>query len=139
VSKPKIFSKTFLTTVGSIQVLERTLSYIKDEFDSNSGFKSDFTQYVSRINRDTLLSRPLRDDALSVLAFCRGEKDISGIEILALIYAERNMYYHNGETAKMGMGYANRQKLISKYREALLDHMLLLATYIIDEQIEKAK
>ena len=139
VSKAKIYTQTFLTTVGSMQILGNALVWIKSEYDNSNRFKKDITQYISRIEQDSQLSEKLKNDATSVLKHLSGEKTISGIELLSLIYAERYMYYHNGETAKMGMAYSNRKKLITKYREILFEHMLKLAIYIIDEQIDEAK
>lgn len=139
VSKAKIYTQTFLTTVGSMQTLENALDWIKSEYSNSSRFKKDITQYISRIEQDSQLSEKLKEDAKSVLKHLSGEKTISGIELLSLIYAERNMYYHNGETAKMGMAYSNRKKLITKYREILFEHMLKLAIHIVDEQIDETK
>ncbi|HUW26200.1 MAG TPA: hypothetical protein VMW07_06700 [Gallionella sp.] len=138
-SKSKIYSQAFLTTVGSMPVFFDTLSWLKSEFAKKNTFERDFELYVRRIEEDAHLSGPLKDDALSVLAYLKGEKTISGIELISLIYAERNMYYHNGETAKMGMTYQNRKLLIGKYRDTLVLHMLKLAIFVIDEQISNCK
>lgn len=136
VSKSKIYSQAFLSRVGSMQTLKETLIWLKSEYSEKSGFKKDFKQYIARISNDSKLSKTLTDDAKNVLAHLDDEKTISGIELLSLIYSERNMYYHNGETAKMGMSYTNRKHLIRKYRETLLTHTLILAIHIIDEQIQ---
>ena len=139
VSKSKIYTKAFLTTVGSMQTLESALTWIKSEYDKSNRFNKDISQYISRIEQDSQLSSKLKEDAKSLLDHLNNMKTISGYELLSIIYAERNMYYHNGETAKMGMAYSNRKKLINKYREILFEHMLKLAIHIIDEQIDKAK
>jgi len=138
-SKPKIYSQTFLTSVGSTQTLGEALAWLKLEYAGHGPFKNDFKIYLGRIEQDSQLSPKIKGDAISILKHLDDEKIVSGIELLSLIYAERNMYYHNGETAKMGMAYSNRKKLISKYREVLVEHMLRLAIFIIDEQVDKSK
>ena len=137
--KSKIYSQVFLKSVGSMEILEETLNWLKSKYDENNRFKTDFVQYIARINNDPELGKIIKDDAKNVLACLKNKKSISGIEILSLIYAERNMYYHNGETAKMGMAYSNRMPLIRKYRESLTAHTLKLAIFMIGEQIEENK
>jgi hypothetical protein len=137
VSKSKTYSQSFLKQIGSISILEGALNWLKSEYENKDQFRTDFIQYIKRIENDPDLSKSLKDDANCVLAHLKNEKSISGIEILSLIYAERNMYYHNGETAKMGMAYSNRIRLIDKYRESLTTHMLNLANFLIAEQICK--
>lgn len=139
VSKSKIYTQAFLTAVGSMQTLKDALSWLNSEYANNGRFKKDLAQYITRLRQDSHLTKTLKEDAKDLLSHLNGEKTVSGIELLSLIYAERNMYYHNGETAKMGMAYSNRKKLITKYRETLIEHILKLAIHIIDEQIDKNK
>lgn len=47
------------------------------------------------------------------------------------------MYYHNGETAKMGMRYGNRQFLIGSLITGFYKHVLLLVTKIIDKEYDE--
>ncbi len=137
VIKSKIYSKKFLETVGSLKTLKVTVDKLKIEYNRNVKFKSDINQYISRIENDNRIKSTLTEDSKNVLAYFKEEKSISGIEILSLIYAERNMYYHNGETAKMGMTYTNRKKLINQYLECLSIHTLKLINYILDEEIKE--
>lgn len=137
--KSKIYSQAFLTAVGSMAVLFDTLTWLKSEFEKKNNFKRDFELYVCRIEEDAHLSKSLKDDASRVLAYLKGKESISGIELISLIYAERNMYYHNGETAKIGMTYQNRKLLVEKYRDTLILHTLKLAIYVIDEHINNCK
>ncbi|MFC1720113.1 hypothetical protein ACFL00_03120 [Pseudomonadota bacterium] len=137
VSKSRIYTQTFLKTVGSMQTLSGLLEWLNSEYDSNNHFKRDFEQYINRIEQSSKAT--IKADASSVLAHLHGEKSISGIELLSLIYAERNLYYHNGETAKMGMSYSNRKKLLHYYQETLTEHSLRLANHVIDEQIQQSQ
>ena len=133
--KSKIFTQTFLKIIGSLSILEQAINEIKTNYQVDK-FKKDFNTYIDKVKDDARLSKTLKEDAESIRMYAKNEKDISGIEILSLIYAERNMYYHNGETAKMGMSYSNRKKLISIYKKALLQHTLTVANAIITEQTE---
>ncbi|MEM5871733.1 MAG: hypothetical protein QW051_02560 [Candidatus Aenigmatarchaeota archaeon] len=108
----KAYSQTLLNEVGSLTILKNTLDELKKKYDSNKNFKSDFKQLIKRIEDDDRIRPNLTESCKSIVEYFEGNKTISGIEMIALIYAERNMYYHNGETAKMGMRYGNRQFLI---------------------------
>lgn len=139
VSKSKIYSQKYLREVGSLENLESVLVNIRESYKRSRTFKEDFENYLDRIEHDQKLSKTLKEDASSIRKFAASQKEISGIEILSLIYAERNMYYHNGETAKMGMRYSNRKKLISWYKEALLVHTLKVVNNVILERIEATR
>jgi hypothetical protein len=137
VSKSKIYTQTYLKEVGSLPVLEATAKAIFALYKSSHTFKEDLNQYIARLESDEKLSKSIKEDASSVREYVKEEKNpISGIEVLSLIYAERNMYYHNGETAKMGMRYSNRKQLIIWYKEVLLDNILKVANAVIAERIE---
>ena len=131
----KVYSQTFLNQIGSLSLLKTKLDSIKDLYESNNIFKNDFAQLIQRIDDDDRIRPKLKAACNSVLEYFDNKKSISGIEIIALIYAERNMYYHNGETAKMGMSYTNRQRLINIYQDCLENHILILSTYIMQEEI----
>ncbi len=139
VSKSRIYTQAFLKQVDSLPTLRKALENIKESYKKSSTFREDFDNYINKIEGDDKLSKTLKEDAANIIKFVKQEKDISGIEILSLIYAERNMYYHNGETAKMGMRYSNRKKLVSWYKETLLEQTLKVANAVIIEQIEANK
>lgn len=135
VGKSKMYSQKTLKSVQSMELLESVLNQIQSEFNRDKRFRCDFEQYIERLVNEPEIKGVLTQDAKNVLAHLRQEKSISGIEVLSLIYAERNMYNHNGETAKMGMTYSNRKKLLSVYGECLTSHTLRLATQMIENQI----
>lgn len=139
VSKSKIYSQAYLKQVGSLSVLANTMKSIKESYKKSNTFRDDFESYIKRIEEDGKLSKTLKNDAESIREYTKEEKDISGIELLSLIYAERNMYYHNGETAKMGMRYSNRKKLILLLKTALLEQTLMVANSVIIERIRACK
>lgn len=135
----KAYSQTFLTEVGSLTSLKDTLDQLKTKYTTNKNFKSDFEKLVKRIEDDDRIRSNLTESCKNIIEYFEGNKNISGIEIIALIYAERNMYYHNGETAKMGMRYGNRQFLIKNLTTSFYKHILLLATTIIDKEYDENK
>jgi len=138
-NKAKIYSQTLLKEIGSLTVLKQATDDLKSNYVNRDGFKNDFDQYIKRIEDDTRIKNTLTEDAISIKEHMKNENAISGIEILSLIYSERNMYYHNGETAKMGMRYSNRKLLIDTYKTCLINHTLMVINYIVDAEIENNK
>jgi hypothetical protein len=136
-AKSRIYSKEILENSGALAALKEALVWLRDEYTRDSRMRKSLNDYFGRINNDVLLGKTIKDDAKSISEFLRGLKDISGVELISLFYAERNLYYHNGESAKMGMNYRDRKKLISKYRDVLLDNLLMISVFIMDEQIAK--
>jgi hypothetical protein len=135
----KAYSQTFLTEAGSLSILKQTLDTLKIKYNSDANFKADFGQYIKKIEDDERIRTKLTESCKSTIEYFDGQKSISGIEILALIYAERNMYYHNGETAKMGMRYSNRQYLINQFTDCFYRHILLLTSKILEKEIGENK
>lgn len=135
----KAYSQNFLTEVGSLTILKDTLDQLKTKFNVDNNFKSDIKQLIKRIEDDVRIRPNLTESCKNIVEFFEGNKSVSGIETIALIYAERNMYYHNGETAKMGMRYKNRQLLISTLTTCFYKHILLLTTVIIDKEYDENK
>ena len=135
----KVYSQTFLTEVGSLDILKQTLDILKTKYINDNNFKADFEQYIKRIEDDDRIKAKLTESCKNTLEYFEGQKSISGIEILALIYAERNMYYHNGETAKMGMRYTNRQYLINQFTDCFYRHILMLTSKILEKEFDENK
>jgi hypothetical protein len=132
--KSRIYSKEFLEKTGSMISLENGLAWLREEYSSDSKTRESIRCYLDRIVLDSELGKTIKEDAKSISDHLSGAKSISGIELLSLIYDERNLYYHNGESAKMGMRYGDRKKLISKYREVIIESMIKIAVCIMDEQ-----
>jgi len=133
----KVYSQKFLTEVGSLTILKQALDNFKDKYNTDINFKNDFKQYIKRIEDDDRIKAKLTESCKSTIEYFDGVKSISGIEIIALIYAERNMYYHNGETAKMGMRYTNRQYLINGFIDCFYRHTLMLTSKILEKEIDE--
>ena len=128
----RAYSQMFLMEIGTLSIFRNNLEELRLKYSTEKNFKKDFVQLINRIQEDDRIKPRLSSDCKVIMNFFEGGKDISGIEIIALIYAERNMYYHNGETAKMGMNYGNRQFLIRSLTTSFYKHMLILAKSIID-------
>jgi hypothetical protein len=135
----KTYSQTFLNEVQSLPLLKQTLDDLKLKYSNENNFKDDFKELIRRIERDDRIRLKLTESCKNILEYFEGNKTISGIEIIALIYAERNMYYHNGETAKMGMRYGNRQFLIKTLTNSFYKHILLLTTKILEKEYDENK
>ena len=133
----RAYSQMFLMEIGTLSIFRNNLEELRLKYLTEKNFKKDFVQLINRIQEDDRIKSRLSSDCKVIMNFFEGGKDISGIEIIALIYAERNMYYHNGETAKMGMNYRNRQFLIRSLTNSFHKHMLILAKSIIDIEYNK--
>ena len=114
-------------------ILKDTLDQLKTKYNTDNNFKNDFKNLIKKkIEDDNRIRQNLKESCKNIVEYFEGKKSISGIETIALIYAERNMYYHNGEDARMGMKkYKNRQFLIRTLTTGFYKHILLLATMII--------
>lgn len=137
VTKSRIYSQAFLADAGCLERLAQAANSIKQNYQTIGTYRKDFDIYSARLAQDPHLKATLKSDAASMLGFAKGERPVSGIEILSLIYAERNMYFHNGETAKLGMRYCNRRDLLTDYKDTLLDVILGLAYHVVTAQIEQ--
>lgn len=135
----KAYSPTFLLEIGCLSILKETLDLIKEKYNSDNSFKNDFIELINRIKDDTKISRNLKMSCEIITKYFNGIGSISGIETIALIYAERNMYFHNGETAKMGMKYGNRKFLIDSLLTCLYQHTLLLTIKILELEYPEGK
>lgn len=135
----KMYTQKFLHEVGSLSTLEFTLKSLKDKYSSNQRFRSCFDNYIKTINDETKISGNLKSSCNKILENFKDEKDISGIEIIALVYAERNMYYHNGETAQMGMRIGNRLKFLTELVDCFILHILKITINILEKEIEESQ
>lgn len=106
---------------------------LKDLYVSDEIFKQNFDEYIRRIQQG--VSPKLAESCSRIIEFFNGEIELSGYELFALIYAERNLFYHNGESAKLGMNYNRRKMLLSKYYEYFSMSMIKLAKFTIKQQI----
>lgn len=129
------FSQTLLNTYGCLSILNDGINEIHSKYNQNNVFKRDFNQYIGRIQQDTRIRQRLTEYCTKVKNYFEGTDTVSGIELLALIYAERNLYYHNGETAKMGMEYHNRQFLIRTYLDSISRYILTFINGILENEI----
>lgn len=136
-NKAKAYPMPVLEASGSLLFLGELAAELKALFERDSGFRGDFSQYIGRIEADERIKTTLTQDAQHFLAYLKSQRTSNGTELLSLVYTERNMYYHNGETAKMGMRYSNRKKLLDIYTRCLSTHILHLAIYILQEEAER--
>ena len=138
-NKAKAYTQRLLGETGSLDALKRAVDNLKTKYTADKRFKKEFDEYNNRIQEHKYIGNILKNDANSIIQYMNSEKDISGVEIVSLIYIERNMYYHNGETARMGMRYSSRKFMINTYKDCFIEHILLLTNFILYAEIQKAK
>ncbi len=119
----------------AMQVLKSCIEKISEKYKTMNEFRNDIEKYFEKINSDNNLKDTLKKSCENIHQYILNGKNITGYEILGLIYAERNMYYHNGETTRMGMKYCNRIELLNIYIECIEDYMLKLVIYILNKEI----
>lgn len=137
--KNKLSVENFFTKTKALLLLKELAQIIRKQAEIKERFKKDFDVYTKRIDNCNVVEDEQKALVKKLRAYVFEGKEITGIEILSLIYIERNMYYHNGETAKLGMSYSNRIFLLSNYLDYLTRMILLNVSYIINEQIKKLK
>ena len=125
----------YLEKTGADKVLKHLAKAIFSRMESKKNFKDNFDTYLDKI----VASDRLQDGMLN--AFNEMKLDFKQnnstrvINLLSLIYAERNQFYHNGEAAKMGMTYANRKWILEQYRETLIQVLLNNICYQLREEM----
>ena len=119
----------------SLDSLKSVAELFKKKAKENEKFKKDFKTYIDRTSKDNSnsIKSNIKNQAVSLYEFIEFDKDISGIEILSLIYAERNMYFHDGEPCKMGVSYASRKYLLSTYYNCLEEVILKSAIFVLSK------
>jgi len=127
--------ENYYNKTTSLDSLKFVAENFKKKAKENEKFKKDFKAYVDRISKDNSKSieSHIKNQAVSLYEFIEFDKDISGIEILSLIYAERNMYFHDGEPCKMGISYASRKYLLSTYYNCLEEVILKSAIFVLSK------
>jgi hypothetical protein len=125
----------------ALETLKSVAENLKKKASENDKFKNDFRIYIERIANDKSKSieSHIKKQVSSIFDFIDGKIEISGIEILSLIYAERNMYFHDGEPGKMGMSYPNRIYLLSSYYNCLEEVILKSIIYVLSSHLKQVK
>lgn len=118
------------------ETVEEFFKNIKKHYDYEKGFKEDFNQYIGRIKKASIREN-LANACASTLDYFSGEGSLSGYELFALVYAERNMYLHDGESAKLGWNYKRRNLLLVYYSEYFVKSLLQVATHVLEDQIRQ--
>jgi len=101
----------------------------------NNNFLNDFSELNIIINNDNSLGRRLREDCSRLFTSLTNNVNLSKLEIMALIYAERNMYIHNGLTPFGNMNHNNRLFLLDLYTQYLCQYIFKLAIHLLSLRI----
>lgn len=129
----------YFKKTGALDSLKSLALTLKTKAEQKEKFGKDFSIYVERIKKSKVIEKPLKNQISDIIDFVISQEKISGIEVLALIYSERNLYYHAGEPGKMGISYTNRKYLLSQYHECLSEVILKTICYVLKIQIKKIK
>jgi hypothetical protein len=127
-------SLTLIKDSGINELFQQCFQQLKTLYIGDAKFKQDYDEYIGRIQRG--VRTRLAESCTRSSRYFDGTEELSGNELFALIYAERNLFYHNGESAKLGMSYNKRNILLSKYYDHFSLGMIRMAKYIIKQQID---
>ncbi len=104
----------FLKKSGSYEILNLGAEAIKKAYNKKE-YKKDFDQYHNR-----LMKRVRHPDHIKYFCeYLQEDKKLSVLEVLNLIYCERNLSYHEGEAVRMGCSYRHRIHLIKVYKKSI--------------------
>lgn len=118
------------------------LKYYSEKLKSlckSKSFFNNINQYFNRFINDQRISNQIKDNIRNIIGYLKSKDiELSGKEFIALAYAERNMYVHNGETARMGMiNYNHRKEILNILYEYVSIFTLKIITYILKNEISK--
>lgn len=128
----------FFERTGALSALKHLVAQLQNKATTSATFQRDFGIYTTRIQQAKNIENSIKLQVAHLNNAINGQQEISGIEALAIIYAERNLYYHNGEQGKMGITYSHRKWLLDQYHSCLCAIILHTIIYILREQIKKA-
>lgn len=133
--KYKQIKPEMLLDTGARETAKECLEKLSKHYHQEPKFKDEFNQYIGRIQN--VKSSNLAQICASTIEYFTGNKDFSGYELFALVYAERNLYLHDGESAKLGWGYKRRNLLLVFYSEHFAKCLLQIATFVLQQQIHE--
>ena len=118
------------------------LKYYSEKLKSlckSKSFFNNINQYFNRFINDQRISNQIKDNIRNIIGYLKSKDiELSGKEFIALAYAERNMYVHNDETARMGMiNYNHRKEILNILYEYVSIFTLKIITYILKNEISK--
>ena len=125
-----------LRKTGADQPLLDLYKAIQEKANTKEVFKRKFESYLEKVLDTENVKGGMRQAFLEIQGDFKANRDTRVINILALIYGERNLFYHNGEAAIMGMTYVMRKWLLDKYREALIQVLLNNICYQLREEMQ---
>jgi|GEM_PF-6935814 hypothetical protein len=135
-AKYKLIKSDLMQNSGARETIDEFFKEIKVHYEYDEAFRQDYHQYISRMKR-ACINQKLAETCASTIEYLSGKKGLSGYELFALVYAERNMYLHDGESAKLGWNYKRRNLILALYSEHFVKSLLQVAAYVLDEQIKQ--
>ena len=124
-NKITAFPLAFLNAeFGQNLVLTRTAYSFRVRYNNNVYFTNSINHYFIKLNNDVNLNGTTLEFCLNFREFLNTDNNfLQYHQIIALIYAERNIYVHNGSDAVLDMYFTQRkyylETLISTFEETL--------------------
>ena len=133
--KYKVISNRIFVNAGCEELFENFHRQLIEEC-RNVNFINDLNRLNLIIQQDSGLGKTVKTDCERLISSLNnpGER-LSKLEIMALIYAERNMYIHNGLTPFGNMNHNNRLFLLDLYTQYLCQYIFKLAIHLLSLRI----
>jgi hypothetical protein len=133
--KYKVISNRILVNAGCEELFENFYRQLIEEC-KNVNFINDLNRLNLIIQQDSGLGKTVKTDCERLISSLNNQGErLSKLEIMALIYAERNMYIHNGLTPFGNMNHNNRLFLLDLYTQYLCQYIFKLAIYLLSLRI----
>jgi len=132
-----IFDSATLKNFDNISVINEFNNQLQNEIYSNSSISTDIKNYIYFLIAE-VESNSLKQVLQSIISKFTSMQNWEHKEILAVIYATRNIFVHEGETAKSGIKYyKNKITLLKILYDYIILFQLKLINYAFEQKICK--
>ncbi len=93
--------------------------------------------YLDKIMESSAISKDLKDKVQTIRNEIANNHRFPSRYMLSLLYSERNMYFHSGQTADSGFKFSVRSSLLDIYIELLIKVLITSYCHVMKLEIEK--
>jgi len=112
-------------------VLASGFNELKHLCKEKSKFKKDFQGYLERVGSHDYISSKSKTALKNIMESIEADNKEPYSDMLYLLYADRNLFYHTAEAVKMGMSYSNRLALMELLYRMLADYILAVMNNLL--------
>lgn len=132
-----IFDAATLNNFNIISVLEEFNNQLQNQIYSKSSVSTDISNYINFLIAE-VDSNSLKQVLQPIISKFATMQNWEHKEILAVIYATRNVFVHKGETAKSGIKcYKNKTTLLKILYDYIILFQLKVVNYAFEQKISQ--